>query len=528
MRKTLERALMLSLILTLALSTAAYASQTVRIGLYFNAANNTNAVDWIKLTGSGGLAASFIRAERLDLPVSYASVTLEAGSGQYVQVGSSQTFEAAWRLAQETRSTWNYRAYVVFRMDSTPYPYKVWVEGAAVAVRIHYRDAFNVNAAVDSVRLRDDTGSNPGLLAVDGMGFLLTPVSPTPTRVAAAGQFTRLYAGAFEVRTAAGRISTVNVLDLEQYVAGVVPFEMSDSWPLEALKAQAVAARSYALANLNKHRALGFDLCDSPACCQKYAGFDLTATNSPQAVSATAGRVARFNGQVAELFYHSSSGGHTENSEDVWAGRVGYARAVSDPLSLAETLLAHLFSRNAPNNNSFPARWVRSHQRAELEHSANLNVGTILEISSVARSSGGRHTALAVRGTAGEVLIERNRIRPVFGLPSTLFEIIPVHHTVSVVGAGGIVHAIPVNSAIYLATADGSQAIAPGIMDVHLSNGEGTRAVTLVPIGFTFDGRGWGHGVGMSQWGAFEKARRGFNYEQILSFYFQGITIGTQ
>ncbi|MBS3946965.1 MAG: SpoIID/LytB domain-containing protein [Dethiobacter sp.] len=529
----------------------AAASQQVRIGLYFNSTSRTNAVlQSASLSNTEGLSVSLLLTETVRLPLTYTQVQIAplAAGRNMVQIEAGRTPDEVLIAAREARSR-GFIAYLVYRSDSSGLPYKAWVEGIPATVRaLGYPTAFAAATQGELLILNDPSMSDIGLITdgrfPDGRSLLLlTPLGSRPTRIAAPGQFTRNYDGAFELSVSNSRLAVVNILDLERYVLGVVPFEMSDSWPLEALKAQAVAARSYALANLNKHRALGFSLCDSPGCCQKYAGFDERFTNSLRAVSETAGRVARFNGRVSELFYHSNSGGNTENSEEVWANRVEYARAVSDPLSVSETLVTHLLSR-ANNNTAFPARWVRTHQREDLQSilrtTASLDVGTILEIASLARSTGGRHTRLVVRGTAGEVLIERHNIRSAFSLlrqnpesgqitreplPSTLFDVVPVHHAVHVAGAGGVVREIPLNSAVYLSTAEGNKSIDTGTLDVHLSNGTLHRVVSRVPMAFSFQGRGWGHGVGMSQWGAFEKARRGLNFEQILRFYFQGITI---
>lgn len=534
-----------TLLLLLLLSGQTLAAQPVRVGLYYNSVSRTHAVlTSASLSNQDGLDVSLLLAEPVLLPLIYAQAEVAPLSGRsmMVQFAAGRTADEALAAAREARGR-GLNAFLVYRADATAFPYKAWAEGIpAVIGALGYPGAFAADTQGDLLLL-NPSGTEPGVIIDGRLGLGLAPRGGRPTRVAAApGQFTRNYEGSFELSVSNGRLAVVNVLNMESYVAGVVPFEMSDSWPLEALKAQAVAARSYAAVNRNKHRALRFDLCDSPACCQKYAGFDERFVNSRRAVSETAGRLARFNGRPAELFYHSSSGGHTENSEDVWTNAVSYARAVADPLSIAEQLITHLLSR-FNNNTEFPARWQRTWRREELEmvlrQTEGIDVGTILAISSQGRSAGGRHAALVVRGTAGEEAIERNRIRPAFSLirqnpqggevreslPSTLFEIVPLHQTVSVAGADGAVHEIPVSEAVYVATQEGARPLASSAPEVHLRGISSARAVSSVPAGFTFNGRGWGHGVGMSQWGAFEKARRGLTYEQILNFYFQGITI---
>lgn len=525
--KTLKLCLAISILLFAFVTGQALAAQPVRVGLYFNSVLRTHAVlASASLANQEGLSVSLLLNEPVLLPLTYTQAEVAPPGGRnMVQIAAGRSVDEVLATARAARGK-GLNAFLVYRADGTAFPFKAWVEGIpAVIGALGYPGTFAADARGDLLVL-NAAGTEPGVIIDGRIGIGLAPRGGRPTRLAAPGQFTRNYEGSFELTVSNGRLGIVNVVNMENYVAGVVPFEMSDSWPLEALKAQAVAARSYAEVNRNKHRALGFDLCDSPACCQKYAGFDERFVNSRRAVSETAGRLARFNGRVAELFYHSNSGGHTENSEDIWTNMVPYARAVADPVSVVETLITHLLSR-ANNNTEFPARWQRSWQRNELEtvlrQTENMNVGTILGFSSRGRSAGGRHTGLVVRGTAGEVLIERNRIRPAFSLirqnpqggevreslPSTLFEIIPLHQTVSVAGAGGAVREVSVSEAVYVATPQGHRPLASVLVEVHLRGGSAARTVSRVPAGFTFNGRGWGHGVGMSQWGAFEKARQG-------------------
>jgi len=138
----------------------------------------------------------------------------------------------------------------------------------------------------------------------------------------------RSYRGSFEVSAANGRLRLVNVVALEAYLYGVVPDEMPDDWPIEALKAQAVVARSYALAN---RRGGDFDLY-ADVRSQVYGGLGAESFTATAAVDETAAQVLTFNAKVVSTPYHSTSGGRTANVTDVWAGRpVPYLVAVADP-----------------------------------------------------------------------------------------------------------------------------------------------------------------------------------------------------
>ena len=137
----------------------------------------------------------------------------------------------------------------------------------------------------------------------------------------------RYYGGFQYHREGGGDLIVYNLVDIEDYVKGVIPYEMSNSWPIEALKAQAVCARTYAMAS-RKHS--GFDLCTTE-CCQVYRGVGLANDTTDAAVDQTAGQYITYNGELCVTYYSSSDGGATENSENVWNEAVGYLKGVIDP-----------------------------------------------------------------------------------------------------------------------------------------------------------------------------------------------------
>ena len=247
------------------------AQETTRVGLYYDAGSRTHAVLLsAEFVNQQGFDVSLRTVDSVLLGVTYthANVLPVGQSASLVQVGAGSTAVDALQLARDTKNL-GYKAYLVYRSDGTAFPYKVWVEGIEAAVKsVHYPSAVAVYPQGDLLLLNDYTQADVGLI-IDGRVPLLLVPRGGVTRVGASGQFTRNYQGSFELTVTGGRIAVVNIPGMEQYIYGVVPYEMSDSWPLEALKAQAVAARSYAYVNKNKHRALGFGVCDSPACCQK-------------------------------------------------------------------------------------------------------------------------------------------------------------------------------------------------------------------------------------------------------------------
>jgi stage II sporulation protein D len=129
------------------------------------------------------------------------------------------------------------------------------------------------------------------------------------------------------VQNKSGKLTVINNVELEDYIKGVVPAEMPSGWESEAHKAQAIAARSYALANLGKRAALGFDLKDTPE-DQAYGGASVETTKTNTAVEDTKGLVLTYNMKVVNAFYSASAGGQTLNTKDVWGGSLPYIRSV--------------------------------------------------------------------------------------------------------------------------------------------------------------------------------------------------------
>lgn len=291
-------------------------------------------------------------------------------------------------------------------------------------------------------------------------GARIEAVEPTGTPLVFAGN--RWYRGSLELRLGKGGLVVVNRVDLEGYLYGVVPSEMSAQWPVEALACQAVAARSYALANIAKHGALGFDLCDTDE-CQVYRGAGIESLSSNAAVEQTRGLVLRQGGKVLPAFFHASSGGYTENSEDVWYQKLDHIRAVPD------------YDQNSPHYTWY--KNVGADQLASRLANRGIRVGGLRDLQPVSRSYSGRVREVRVIGTAGSRTISGETLRVAAGLRSTLFNMAP---------RGDV----------------------------------GGR-----PREFAFAGRGWGHGLGMSQWGARRLAEAGYGFSQILAHYYPGSSL---
>lgn len=332
---------------------------------------------------------------------------------------------------------------------------------------------------------------------------------------------THRYRGIMEFVPGGGRISAVNVLSLEEYLFGVLPAEMSPSFELEALKAQAVASRSFSFDQImqSKHPGQPFDICDT-TCCQAYRGAENEHERTNQAVLATYGLMLFFDGSVISANYFSSSGGATENSEDVWFEARPYLRSVNE---IAE------FD---------PRVWTRTATWAQLTtvaSNAGAGIGTVDGISISQLSPGGRVLQLTLHGSGGTWVVPRSvGVRGLFSsigglLPSRYFRITGAGHTTPAVSVtdGSQTVSAPLNSFYAIGRND---AIAR-VYHAYIYDGETMRRIDSTPnivrggTGITLNGRGWGHGVGMSQMGAEGMASIGFTFDQILHHYYTGVEI---
>lgn len=295
-----------------------------------------------------------------------------------------------------------------------------------------------------------------GGLSVDGRAFATSALLVEPV----GGGWVRLdgrpYRGVLRLhRQPGGRLLAVNVLPLEEYVRGVMRAEIAPDWPFEAMKAQAVVARTYGLHAALTSRDAPFDLLATTA-DQVYAGAWGEDTRSDEAVLSTRGVILTYEGMVIPAFYHSASGGMTEDAVEVWEKRYPFIVGVSDP-----------FSAGSPHH-LWEVTLAEETLRRRLA-AGGYALGVIQSIEPGGWTRSGRVQRLRIRHGADLLTVEAKLFRHLVGaevLRSTNF---------SVLRNGG---------------------------------------------GFTFIGKGWGHGVGLSQWGAKGMADLAFGYEEILQYYF--------
>ncbi len=288
------------------------------------------------------------------------------------------------------------------------------------------------------------------------------------TLVSAQGKW---YRGGLDVYPATTQsLAVVNEVPLEKYLFGVIPSEMPASWPIEALKSQAVAARTYTISHLGAHRKKGYDLVATTS-SQVYQGVKGETFQSNQAVSTTAGEILTHNNKPIHAYYHSTSGGQTEAGSSLWAP-FAYLQSVAD------------YDHDSPKFT-----WYSEFSQPEMKTALakmGIQVGDVLALQTSQRSVGGRVKTLRIVGTQGTKQLDGAKMRTALGLNSTFFNV------------GSI-------------SPQGDLQDAPDSQNI--------------PRSFQIAGRGWGHGLGMSQWGARGMAMRGHNYRDILGHYYRGASL---
>lgn len=220
------------------------------------------------------------------------------------------------------------------------------------------------------------------------------------------------YFGGVRVNKNRGALTVINLIPVEEYLRGVVPEEMSISFQPEALKAQAVAARSFTLKNIGRHKADGYDLCDNTH-CQTYEGVYSTSPTTDKAVLETRGEVLYFNGAVAMTNFHTDSGGMTESNENVWGTKIPYLQPVEELNKQTQEWSVKM------TNTDFSERMGASFGSLQSITLSNLIIGR----SAADRTQSGRVKFALVAGSKKTFKMTGNEMRRKFSLPSTLFNV---------------------------------------------------------------------------------------------------------
>ncbi|WP_432199324.1 SpoIID/LytB domain-containing protein [Anoxybacillus gonensis] len=325
------------------------------------------------------------------------------------------------------------------------------------------------------------------------------------------------YRGSFEITPGQTAPNLFNTLDMEDYLKGVVPGEMPSSWHKEALKAQAVAARSYAYAQLKKSSFLQMTVAS-----QVYGGKSKEQATSTAAVNETAGVYATYQNEPIAAYFHSSSGGNTENSENVWSGAVPYIRSVSDPYDRHASNPHYGWNGKVATNVVSSKFKLTNEQVVSLRVTQKTSAGSVQQMeATVYNPDTGQKRTVQARPS---FVSSPDAFRSFFGvsLKSIAFDV-KGNANVKVKLADGSEQTVDHIVGYTLQTNSGQTIISNGNASIRTENE--TIYYPTAPTEFTFTGNGWGHRLGMSQWGARSMAEKGFTYDQILKYYYKGIEV---
>ncbi|MBF0522675.1 MAG: SpoIID/LytB domain-containing protein [Candidatus Omnitrophica bacterium] len=273
---------------------------------------------------------------------------------------------------------------------------------------------------------------------------------------------TRKYRGDVDIfKEPDGHFLVVNLIELERYIKGVLYHEITDRWPMEAMKAQAVAVRSYTLYQMSKNKLQQYDVT-SDIYSQMYGGKDAERYRTSIAVNRTRGEVIVYNNKILPAYYHANSGGYTEDVSELWEHNLPPLKGVVSKYSLG-----------MPSS-----QWKKNFRLRDIQEKLNTKgykTGVIKDICILERNRSGRIRSLEITSRDG-------RKKKIAGK-------------------------------------DFRETLGPN--DLKSNNYE----IMMKGYYVDFIGKGWGHGVGMCQWGAYNMAKQNFSYNDILLFYYPGATI---
>lgn len=325
----------------------------------------------------------------------------------------------------------------------------------------------------------------------------------------------RAYRGTIDVtRDDEGDMIVVNQVDTAAYLASVVGSEEPTTWMPEALAAQAIAARTYLVRHLGKHD--NYDL-EGDTRDQEYDGIGGESDSTVKAVARTAGLIATYRGSPIEALYSANAGGITEDSENVYANALPYLRSVPSPAD--DIAQASSWGHTSWEwKTEFTAPQLRSYIGGR-----GIDVGDPQRIELTKLTATGRVLSAKIVGSTGSRDIGKDTARYYFGLRSTLFTVETHPEETEYVEASNVER---VRQLEFLG-ASVERTFTVSVKDpdrtIHSLRVLGWQY--RLPARFVFTGKGYGHGVGMSQWGAQGMALGGKSAEEILKHYYQGIEL---
>ena len=274
----------------------------------------------------------------------------------------------------------------------------------------------------------------------------------------------KIYRGNIIVNCAGNKINIINELKFEDYLKGILPKEASASWNTNALKAQAVISRTYAAKNIGRHAKEGYDVCDTVH-CQVYGGASCENKKCNLAVRDTKGEVVVYQNALAQTLFHAACGGHTDDPKYVWGWKETpeYLEGRKDK-----------YCKGNPHSN-WTIELSESFIREKL-NTAGYKVGTIKKISYSGKTAGKAAKTVTISNSKGKLKLNAYTFRlavDAFKVKSTMF-----------------------------------------------------TSISKKGKNFVFKGHGWGHKVGLCQWGAKAMGDKKISYKKIIDYYYPGTDIG--
>ncbi|KXL53218.1 amidase enhancer precursor [Anaerotignum neopropionicum] len=459
--------------------------------------------------------------------------TVNLCSGEYIAIDDEMAQEDASDLAYNLNRL-NLKAYATYLGKDD---WTVYVANSSVS-EVEQASRYSASRERDFVGIRLDTSGEALLFPKDANTVFMGTAKEDTFIISG-----KSYRGMLTFAINGLAMTAVNIVELEDYLYGVVPAEMPQSYEMEALKAQAIAARTYAMTMLNTHISLGYQLCDTTN-CQVYNGYSGEAARTTQAVNATAGEVACYNGKPIEAYFSASTGGYTENSENVWYNALPYLKAVPE---IAED-----------GDNTWAVTLTLDDLDALLS-TKGANIGRAQDIVITKLSTGGRIQEMQIVGSTGSKTLTKEDIRTYFSaascgsLPGKMFTIngkggeIGVYSgslgkttssTQASTAVSGSLAAAAAKNGIIAKTEGALSSISgknisvfggsSAVVNTTQSSEYEVYSVNISTVKngrFVIEGVGRGHGVGLSQKGAQAMAKLGYTYDEILKYYYTGITI---
>lgn len=362
----------------------------------------------------------------------------------------------------------------------------------------------------------------------------IVPVGNTKVIVIVNGQKYR-YRGNMEVGIDKEyrKLNVINIIGIEEYLYGVLKKEISPRWPEDVLKAQAIAARTFAIFNMNKYIDKGYNICASTN-SQAYGGVNHEDPLTNKAVDETRGVIITYKGKPIDAVYHSDSGGYTENSENVWGSSLPYLRGVKSKFEEKVSPPHHTWSYS-----------IDEKDLTEKLQKQGYTINSVVSIEPIKRSKTGRISELVFTAGNNKVIhMKANDFRSLIGadlIRSTLFNIEIIGKELNITEDTKDKKEIKDKEEqkesikeILEQKKDWTIKELIELMKRNKQEREGEKEEIMpkvkiiklnTPLTFLFSGSGNGHGVGMSQWGAYGMALQGFGYQDILEYYYQGIDI---